>query len=227
MIERRPRGRPARGADEVGRGKIIESLRAMMRDNAFKDYSRKNLAMYSGVTPALITYYFPNWQALVEEATEPVIAGYFHELRSVVKSDEGPMERLRKIIRLLIGCHLRDGEILRAYIDLKRLDDTRGSLDYVDLMFKELAGFIDILIGGDLSRPSDAEVLQCAIWGMCEFVTRGNLEAARASSDTGNEASPELDVSLRLFDLITHGLRYWIPTADLEFPEPAEPGKIV
>jgi AcrR family transcriptional regulator len=226
MTERRPQGRPARGANEVGRDKIVQNLRAMMREPAFKDYSRKTLAEYSGVTPALITYYFPNWKVIVEETTEPVVSGYFHELRAIVTSDEHPTERLRKVIRLLIKCHSRDGNILKAYINLVRLDDSRETPDYVDLMSKELAGFIDTLIGGDPSRPSDSEVLQCAIWGMCEFVTRGNLEAMRATGATWDEAASEVDVSLRLFDLITHGLSYWIPPTNLEVHEPAEPTKM-
>ena len=71
--EKRAQGRPARGDNEVGSQKIVEGMQVALRTLQTTNVTRKEIAWYAGVTPALVTYYFPERNALIEAATLPVV----------------------------------------------------------------------------------------------------------------------------------------------------------
>ncbi len=69
--EKRAQGRPARGENEVGSHKIVEGMRNALRTTKTVNVTRKDIASFAGVTPALVTYYFPERNGLIEAATFP------------------------------------------------------------------------------------------------------------------------------------------------------------
>ena len=71
---KRAQGRPARGENEVGVRKIVEGMRAALRALQSTKVTRKDVAGHAGVIPALVTYYFPERNDLIEAATLPVVS---------------------------------------------------------------------------------------------------------------------------------------------------------
>ena len=215
MTKRRTQGRPTRGLNEVGRDKIVEHLREMMRDDSIQHISRKGLAEYAGITPALITYYFPTRTSLVREATMPIVAAYFEEMRDILASHEASTHRLRKVIRLLLTCFSRDQRLLTAYRDLIRTDAGTDDPDYVEAMAAELSAFFASLIGATHAHSADVDVLRCAVWGLCATVAQNRTDAPTRGL---GRALPEADAAYKIYDFITQGLSRWIPDVGRELP---------
>jgi AcrR family transcriptional regulator len=211
MCDKRLQGRPPRGGNEVGSERIIESLREMLRSRSFEATSRKCLAEYAGVTPALITYYFPSKDGLIEEATKPVVEDYARQLGAILKADDEPDSKLRSIISLLVSCYTRDGGILDAYSELVRKNGRSLKPNYIDLMAQELSDFFCQWFNmGGVSDPHPA-MLQGALWGMCQFAAQTELSPEPLMCDEVTDLPTEFDRVTPIYLLITGGLDRWRP----------------
>jgi AcrR family transcriptional regulator len=203
MSDKRSQGRPCRGGNEVGRDRIIENLREMLRSRRADSTSRKSLAEFAGITPALVTYYFPDKYSLIEEATKPVIEDYARQLRAILGHQEVPNVKLRKVIALLVDCYKRDAGILDAYSELARHKGEALKPNYVATMTDDLAEFFgDWFVQGTTQAPP--AVLQGALWGMCQFVAQVNL--AREMSGMNENLIAELDRVTPIYCIMTAGL---------------------
>lgn len=190
MNASRAQGRPRRGASEVGRDRIIRRLQVVFRFEE-ADCSRKSLAELAGVTPALISYYFPKRETLLEEVSRPVIAAYRMELEQIVETIAPMGERLRGIAKLLVRLYTLDRNLLDIYVEVMR--KPRRAINVadqseVDRMTGLLATFFASWRGLPMPQDFDAAVLQGAIWGMCRFATK--VDAQRSLD---HELCPLLD----------------------------------
>jgi AcrR family transcriptional regulator len=204
MGDKRSQGRPCRGGNEVGSDRIIGSLRDMLRSRRMDCTSRKSLAEFAGITPALITYYFPDKDSLIEEATKPIIEEYARQLSAILRQDEAPDIKLRKVIGLLISCYERDAGILDAYSELARQKGEALQPNYVAMMTEELAKFFGDWFDQGTTQAHHPAMLQGALWGMCQFVAQVNL--ARELSGMDESLIADLDRVTPIYCIMIGGL---------------------
>jgi AcrR family transcriptional regulator len=202
MNGKHARARPRSGADQAGGQHIIYSVRAMLRARRSDWASRKSLARFSGISPALVTHYFPDKVVLVEEATKPIVEEYARQLRAILDSTQAPDAKLREIISLLVTCYKRDAGILDAYQELARQKKNMFRPNYVAMMIDDLENFF-----GDWSHQEKVAappaMLQGALWGMCQLVAQAN--SATEISDQERQAG-DLDSKTTIYHLMTGGL---------------------
>lgn len=208
MMEKRSQGRPCRGDNEVGRLRIVDSLQQMLRDQSFEDLSRKSIAKHIGVTPALITYYFPSRESLIEEATKPIIEAYSNSIRTIIYSNLDTATKLSRLVRTLVDAYRYDAGILKAYSDLVSRRDKSSTFDYLELISSDISVFLTELLQRRPYSAYDLAALQGAIWGMCASVAR--MEWTHEQIDTSiNLSFPcEADYLTPVLNLLNGGLGF-------------------
>ena len=95
VISRRAPGRPV-SAERFGREKIISGFRALVRKGQGQ-ISRKDIANYLGITPALVIYYFPDSSTILREA----LTGGFDQW--LIKIDEANQDDPSAIIEIVLS----------------------------------------------------------------------------------------------------------------------------
>jgi AcrR family transcriptional regulator len=201
MGANRQQGRPPKGESTVGRERIVDSVRELLKQPESVGLSRKNVAKLSGVTPALVTYYFPSLDILIEEAARPILDEYVKALEGILLRGGPCRERLYDVIHLLVRCYARSGRVIRVVRALAERDDF--AFDQLEKISNELSSFLKELMESEGRQPSQQELdlLECAIHGMCEVVTRNQLQGG-----DGDMEALETYVSRRLFGLVENGL---------------------
>lgn len=168
MSEKRAQGRPCRGDSQVGRDRIIQALQSLLRSGRYRDLSRKTLAEYTGVTPALISYYFPRKEYLLEEAIRPVLQTYIKELERIASGAGDRDEKLKYMIQLMLSLYEHDGKIIDIYYDILQYEGGRIGNE-VDRMTDILTDFLAGYSEEHVSRHLSGAALQGMIWGTCKF----------------------------------------------------------
>ncbi len=87
----RPQGRPTRCANDTGLQRIVNGMRNALRSRRNIHVTRKDIAQFAGVTPALVTYYFPEKDSLIEAATVPIVAAMVEAVKTCLST--GKMSR--------------------------------------------------------------------------------------------------------------------------------------
>ena len=173
----RSQGRPRRGATEVGREKIVQKLQQAVRSGADFDLSRKTLSEYAGVTPALISYYFPKKEMLLEEVAGPIISQYRMELEKILEMTIGQDAKLKKVVILLVSLYTKDGRTLDMYADVIKKGNSI-EVGEIAKMTDLLGDFFSARDNCSVASRFDATVLQGAMWGMCRFAAQVEFETA-------------------------------------------------
>ena len=182
MVEKRLQGRPSRGENEVGRAKIVEMLQDLLRRGNHRDVSRKQLAEQVGVTPALITYYFPARDELLLQATEPVVASYLSKIRSTLVSDLDQRVKLWELIQILIYCFKTESGIFAAYWDLRSRMTDQFAPDLLADMHNEIVDFLNRYFIQDSADLLGEPFPRGALWGLCQIAAHASpVERSRNS----------------------------------------------
>lgn len=166
-IVKRPQGRPLRGTGDVGREKLVEAARTVLRRRVPAGLSRKAVADVAGVTPALVSYYFPNPDSLVAAATRPLIGERIDELMSIIDGRAPWHDRLLHVVAFLVALNEADATLIDRLIEARR----SNALDpMLDSAYGRLRGFY--LDGAEAGawRPLDPDLVLYALWGMCQAV---------------------------------------------------------
>lgn len=111
----RVQGRPARGAKQVGASRIVFGMLSALRELRVVDPSRNDIARFAEVTPALVTYYYPDRTELVLAAAVPVLEEYADRFSAVVDSIGSPAQKLRGMLALMTEYAERDAALLESY----------------------------------------------------------------------------------------------------------------
>ena len=202
MSDHRAQGRPCRGVSEVGREKILAAVRDLLRSNRCNDLSRKAVAAFAGVTPALISYYFPKKQQLLEEAVTPIVTAYADEICRVSESTAAADTKTQEIISILMRLYKRDGKILDVYRD--SIEKPAGVPDQIAKMTSALTQLFPVAGSEHPTSQLDAAIFQGAMWGMCRFAAQ-----AEQSMLLEVEGSSRLDglrkrVAETLLNIVNH-----------------------
>lgn len=172
MNSPRSRGRPCRGQAEVGREKILEALRQLLRSRQCFDLSRKSVAASAGVTPALISYYYPRKEQLLEDAVAPVIWKYCEEIKSITASQMSRHQKRAGVIKVLMRMYRCDGRLFDVYRDF--VERRRGGSDHIANI---MSAFAELFASPELQEDQlDAVIVYGAIWGMCRFAAQVEQE---------------------------------------------------
>lgn len=185
----RPQGRPPRGGREIGRDHLIESTRGAMRARPKLDIQRREIAEHAGVTPALVSYYFPDKAQLLEVAAQPVIEGYAADVRLVLRSRTRPEDKLKRLVSLFLAFNSEQGFILDHYLEVSAVKRRDVNVAMLAAVKAELSAFFEELIGLGIVRGDDPDFLSAALWGLCRYVGRRG-EADMFKDHEGFAASP-------------------------------------
>ena len=177
----RTAGRPVRD-EEIGRNVILEKTRLAMRERPRADLQRNEIAKYAGVTPALISYYFPDRSHLFEAAAHSVIESYVADVRLIISSNGSLIDRLNHLIFLFVRFNVQEGHLLDFYLEHIDKTSSRNKLALLEEIYKEMLAFFDELLKTKTIRGESAGVIQSMLWGMCKHSSR--RPGAEAAIDT-------------------------------------------
>lgn len=171
MVTRtRAPGRPPRGISEVGRTLLLDRTREAMRTRPKIDLQRQEIATHAGVTPALVTYYFPDKWDLFVAAAKPVVNVYISEVRSIIGSEAAPRSRLLSLITLILRFNFEQGYLLDFYVESSRRTDKGENIQELGKAFEEMQAFFGELLRDGLVRGENPAFIHSSFWGLCRYL---------------------------------------------------------
>ena len=161
MSGSRPPGRPI-GAEKFGREKIVNGLRSLVREG-WQDISRKDLAERLGITPALITYYFPSGNiGLISDALCGVFDEWIDRLQAIDPSKRNTSaEQTVDIIKDFFRTELH-------LEDLSRSMARKGLISSAPLDKMEALLVEAVKTSLEPDEQTDPVLLAQLIWGACK-----------------------------------------------------------
>ena len=204
----RVQGRPTRGEKQVGRSRMIEKMREIMKSKPKIDIQRREIAEFMGVTPALVGYYFRDKRSLIEEAANPLIDEYIAQVKGRIAATHDPLETLRSLVYIFVKFNQESGYLLDFYIEHVTTRKNHNSLPKLREVYEEMNGFFSDLMRAGLIRGEDPRLVQSAVWGMCRYIgQQHNISDAPLHGRGGDLASLQV-LADSIFDLIVNGI--WI-----------------
>ena len=187
MLEKRTQGRPARGMATVGPHKIVEGMQDALRALQSNIITRKDIARFAGVTPALVTYYFPERNTLVEAATAPIVEKLATCIQGWVSKDIDQNFVLMNIIIELLSCYSKDIAIIELYVSYRRSIDQQRSSDGLEEISSSITEFFDrwfacSRFSSCTQHGHDSSFMTNALLGICRAVAYKQLSRDCLSS---------------------------------------------
>lgn len=206
--EKRAQGRPARGDNEVGSQKIVEGMQVALRTLQTTNVTRKEIAWYAGVTPALVTYYFPERNALIEAATLPVVEALVGKVSACLEQTSSAQLALPNAVAILLEYYARDAAIIDLFSEYKASATNTEIPDLLKDLDCTVMSFFKRWLGENKTCVYDAEFLQKAMLGMCRAVARPKTDAAvRGASQDQRQIEHADMVCYMLIGAMTHAER--------------------
>jgi AcrR family transcriptional regulator len=184
-VVKRTQGRPPRNSGMNGRDKLIEATRMYLRSNRKMSLTRTEIAQGCGVTPALISYYFKDKKSLLDAVMKPLIRAYQQELNTVLSAEASPAEKMKGLIRLLIGMNFENAFLMDyMFRDVASQQMDADDRAVIDIFHRAISALAGDLVTRELWRAADLLMIEVALWGMC----RAFGEALRAEeSPSGSD----------------------------------------
>ena len=199
-LTKRVQGRPARGENEVGVQRIVEGMRAALRASQTTTVSRKDVAGRAGVTPALVTYYFPERTDLIEAATLPVVRALVDRTRSCFEHEGPARQRLCKVIEALLEAYTRDAAVIALYSHHRASKPNPSLPDLLEDFHALVEAFFEAWLIEHPGSVYDAAFLRQAMVGVCRNLARRRIELPDPHNpdDLGCRRSAEMICSMLL-----------------------------
>ena len=144
--------------------------------------TRKDIASYAGVTPALVTYYFPERNGLIEAATLPVLQALVGDVAGCFEAVEPTRQQLSRAILVLLKAYHRDGVIIQLFSQYRSSQADPVVPDLLKDLDACLVSFFERWLQANENVIYDAPFLQKALIGICKSL--GDDEAsARQQGD--------------------------------------------
>ena len=200
---------PASSQDEVGRDLIVRRTRAAMQDRPRSDLSRQEIAKTAGVTPALISYYFPDRSNLFEAIAVPIIEDFRHDVQRIIHANQSLNEKLRGLIGVYLAFHYREGFLVDFYVgSLTRSGSLTGLKRLIDVRSAAVA-FVGEMLDGRCILGECPDEVQSTLWGMCKQVARRSANRGSAGSAVTARIAAETDL---IYDFFMNGVAIVLPT---------------
>ena len=176
----------------VGPHKIVEGMQDALRALQSNIITRKDIARFAGVTPALVTYYFPERNTLVEAATAPIVEKLATCIQGWVSKDVELNCILMNIIIELLSCYSKDIAILELYVSYRRSIDQRRPDDGLEQISSSITEFFDrwfasSRLSSSTQHGHDGAFMTNALLGICRAVAYNQLSKHYLSSPQDDE----------------------------------------
>ncbi len=156
---------------------------------------RRELALAAGVTPGLVTYYFPTELSLVEAVAKPVIDGYMKRLKALLTVDVDVRLTLRSLVLLLLEISRDNGALIDSYVNFVKQKDIGASASFLANSHADMTRFFDRCVEERYLAPQSEAFRQTVIWGICRTVAQSQelnmvmgAQIDRAESLTDHQA---------------------------------------
>lgn len=202
----RSQGRPIRDAAVGGKEAILHGVRDFIRSNVDSDISRKDIANYLNVTPALISYYFPDRNELLENATAPILKDIADHVDDIVSAGDPPLSILKMMITFYVECHINEGGIIQCFSDLVVKSEHYRGPDYTSAIRNKTKDFINRKFPNDNKSCYKLKSISWNLWSLCRLVI---IETPTAPDFHSNENTPEtsaVQYADRIYTLLTDGI---------------------
>lgn len=177
----RRQGRPASAEAGIGRRKLIDATRELLRNVPLDQLTAGEIARAAGGDRALVRYYFGDLSALVAEALEETVEQLSAELlaraEAAAAGPGSPSRRLARRVREFVRFQLENPAAHRLFIDQIVNAHTRWGRRIRDRNWQRGIATLRALIeegqaAGEFRPDIDARLLEIAIIGLSEFVVR-------------------------------------------------------
>lgn len=204
MSDRVSIGRPLKSARPGGQQTIIASMQKFMRSRPLTNVQRLEIAEYAGVTPALISYYFPDKLDLIIVSASPLITTYTCRIRKILIECSDIMEGFQSLAYEFIDFNYKSGYLLDYYLDATM--QRKGSKEIADVsaQYKDLIFFMRRVVERQTTRVVDPAFLQSSLWAHCKHLGRQPHLLNIADQDEADSAIRSL--SEETFKLFTKGI---------------------
>lgn len=204
---RRIRGRPKRSDGGGCRDAIVEATRVILRRCSSSIAQRNEIAVQAGVAPALISYYFPNHDDLLDEAIWPVLSIYMKQLEGLFQDPQDPKSTLRSLIHLLVDFNVKEASLFD--FALRHAGRRSGKATMAAEMMKYyglIARYFNSCAAQRQWRIPQVGFFVFALWGICKFVAQTPaLPISMFGAQLSREELIEFQAGL-IFDLIWGGV---------------------
>ncbi len=179
----RTQGRPSRDGNTAGPDSIVTGLRKAVQELQTTNVTRKDIARFAGVTPALVTYYFPDRNALVKTAVLSVIDIFSGRIAGHLAADVDHSHKLFDIIEDTLALY-HDNHYV---IELVQQTDDVGMMREIK---QDIAGFFDAWPGRASRHEQDGWFLATVVFGICHSLSSPLVpyQSQGHDRDAGREA---------------------------------------
>lgn len=202
----RSQGRPIRDAAVGGKEAVLHGVRDFLRSNTDLDFSRKSIAKFLNVTPALVSYYFPDRNDLLINATVPILKTIVENIEYIFSSEEDNIIILKTIILFYVNCHINDGGIIKCFSEFVVKSENYNGPDYILAIRNKTRDFINLEFSNHRELSIKLRSISWNIWSLCQLlITEG--PGASASARPVDPADPSAaQYADRIFNLLTDGV---------------------
>ena len=204
MSDRVRIGRPSKSARPGGQQTIIASMQNFMRSRPLTNVQRLEIAEYAGVTPALISYYFPDKLDLIIVSASPLISTYMCRIRNILNDCSDIMEGFRSLAYEFIDFNFKSGYLLDYYLDATMRKKRSNEIADISAQYGDIILFMRRIVEGRAARVIDPAFLQSSLWAHCKYLGRQPHLLSIADQDEAEFAIRIL--SEETFKLFTKGI---------------------
>ena len=136
------------------------------------DIQRREIAISAGVTPALVSYYYPDKWDLFAAAARPIIEIYITEMQIVLRTDQTERLKFVSLVHLFIDFNFHQGYLLDFYLENSERMARREDLRALHEIYGEMLLFFEGLLRSGLVRGMSPAFIQTSLWGWCKHVAQ-------------------------------------------------------
>jgi AcrR family transcriptional regulator len=169
----RSKGRPTGAQSAVGADVLIEATRKLLRTRAPREITRKEIAAFAKVDPALIRYYFRDKENLLLAATMQIEREHRAREHAAVTAAVTPVGKLKAKIRVLIEVMAENPHYNQLIQEQIHFSTNKEALqarhEMVGNSVAELKAILTEGAGTGELKPIAPEFLHIAMIGMCQL----------------------------------------------------------
>jgi len=169
----RSKGRPTNGQSAVGAEVLIEATRKLLRTRSPREITRKEIADFAKVDPALIRYYFRDKENLLLAATMQIEREHRAREHAAVTAAVTPADKLKAKIRVLIEVMVENPHYNQLIQEQIHFGTNKEALQARHEMVGNSVAELKAILAegaetGEL-KPIAPEFLHVAMIGMCQL----------------------------------------------------------
>jgi AcrR family transcriptional regulator len=208
---RRKRGRPKPLEDAVGRERLVEAARTLLRTVPPAKLTRQDVAAAAGVDPALVRYYFGGLSELMTEVLKVQVQDLRDQMAALSREGGEPADRLKKRIRTFVAFLSENPAYHQLFVEQIVYGDSEwAAVSRARVTQVAFGEWTAILNDGRAKKAMradfDPRLFYVAMIGACEFFVRGGPLFRELFPDGTRRADLLADYSDFLGELALRGI---------------------